>query len=98
MNTVLCEIFDLRFKPNDVTLNHFLDDIEGLNFTVSRCHNYDHAIVIIFYRPGSPSVNGEIRIDRIRRTFDISVKIGAEVVLPVSGDWDLILECLTKVG
>lgn len=93
---VLHEIFDLRHKPNDVVLNHFFEDIEEYGLIVKQYFDYDHAIVIIFCRPGDHPIVGEIRVDRIRRVFDISIKVDGAVVLPASGDWGLVLEYLQK--
>lgn len=91
---VLTEIFDLRHKPSDVALGHLLDDLDDLGLVVRGSRNYDHAIVVEFYRQGDHPVEGEVRIDRIRRVFDVSAMVDGAVVLPASGGWDLVLEYL----
>jgi hypothetical protein len=91
------EIFDVRHKPSDVALSHLFDDIEDLDLRVRNYFNYDHAIVIVFYRPGDHPIEGEIRVDRIRRIFDVVAKVDGAVVLPASGEWELVLEYLQKL-
>ncbi len=91
------EIFDLRHKPNDIVLSHLFDDIENLGIQIRNHVDYDHAIVIVFHRPGDHPIHGEIRVDRIRRIFDVSAKIDGAVVLPASGEWELVLEYLQKL-
>ncbi len=93
---VLHEIFDLRHKPNDVVLGHLFESVEECGLTIKQHFDYDHAIVIVFHRPGDHPVAGEIRIDRIRQIFDVSIKVDEAVVLPASGDWDLVIEYLQK--
>lgn len=95
---VLSEIFDLRHKPSDVALGHLLDDLDDLELVVRSTNNYDHAIVVHFYRSGDHPIQGEIRIDRIRRTFDVSAMVDGAVVLPASGGWGLVLEYLQKLA
>ncbi len=94
---VLGEIFDLRHKPSDVALGHLFDDLDDLGLIVRSSHNYDHAIVVHFSKPGDHPLQGEIRIDRIRRVFDVSAMVDGVVVLPASGEWDLVLEYLQKL-
>lgn len=90
------EIFDLRCRPGDVALGHLYEDLENLGLVIKRIDNYDHAIIVVFHKPGDHPIEGELRIDRIRRVFDISIMVDGEVVLPASGDWDLVLEYLQK--
>jgi hypothetical protein len=93
---VVDEIFDLRHKVTDIALEHLFDDIENHGISVKQHFNYDHAIVIILIRTGDHPISGEIRIDRIRQIFDISLNVDGYVILPMSGDWGVILEYLQK--
>lgn len=93
---VFHEIFDLSYHPSEMALNHLLEQIEERGYIIRRTNNYDHAIIVEFYYPSDHQIIGELRIDRIRRLFDIVIKIDKEVVLPVSGDWSSVLQYLQK--
>lgn len=88
------ELFNLEHRANDIILNHLFDDVENQGFTISHYINYDHAIVIIFV---DDNTEGEIRVDRVRKIFDISATCNSITVMPISGDWDLILQYLQKL-
>jgi hypothetical protein len=53
--------------------------------------NLDLVIRIIFNRSED---HGELRIDRLGQFFEICMVVDGETIMPISGDWDLILEYL----
>lgn len=94
---VFHEIFNILHLPSEMALNHLLERIEENGFLVKKIDNHDHAIVIEFCRPGDHQINGELRIDRIRRIFDIIAMVDGEVALPASGNWELVIEYLQNL-
>ncbi len=91
---ILDEIFNLQFQISDIAIQHFVDELDDLGFVVTNYINHDAAVMLNFSGEG---MVGELRIDRIRRCFDIIVKCEGAVVLPASGDWNLVVEYLQKV-
>lgn len=91
---IIDEIFDLRYKPGDMAIGHLCDDLEGLGLRVKEVVNHDHAVIILFDATGDHPTDGEIRVDRVRQVFDVSAVVDSELVLPVSGGWETVLDCI----
>lgn len=94
---VIKEIFNLQYKASDISLQHIADELESFGLTVKNVTNYDHAIVYEFGTIVQPIIFGELRVDRIQKTFSIVATFGDATILPVNGDWQIIdkfLECL----
>ncbi len=97
---VLDEIFNLEFKVSDQAIEYISDELDKFGCVISNSFDYDMSVIIMFYKQhdkSHPYLEGELRIDRIQRRFEICVKYGEETVLPAFGDWDLIIEYLVKV-
>jgi hypothetical protein len=98
--TITDEIFNLRYRVNDVALNHVYDELLKYGCLVTGTIDCDASIIIYFKRPNDathPLLDGELRIDRIERTFEIAVKYGDTTVLPMLGAWELIDQYLNEV-
>lgn len=94
---LLHEIFDLSTKPTAIAIEQLCDDIDTLGFVVKDFDNYDHALVVRFARQSDRPVEGELRVDRIRQVFDIVALSNGSLILPASGDWDLVIDYLTSL-
>ena len=95
---VLDEIFNVKYRVSDQALDHISDELDKFRCTVSHIEDNDHAVTIYFGREmnGMPSVEGEIRIDRITGNFEI-VGICGGFMLPIEGDWSVIIEYLRQL-
>jgi len=95
---ILKEIFTVKYRVSEQALDHISDELDQFRCVVSRIEDNDLAVTIYFFRNmnGLPAVNGEIRIDRITRNFQI-VGTCEGLMLPVEGDWSVILEYLRQL-
>jgi len=91
--SISCELFDLQYQVSDIAIDHICDELIKHGCLVNHYVNYDASIIIYFNRN---ELNGELRIDRINRQFDIVIGCDDEIIMPVSGDWSLIDEYLRK--
>jgi len=89
------ELFDLKYKVNDVCIDHFCEQIESLYILTSEIDNFDHAIIINIAKDG---INGHLRIDRILKRFEVYLKNQHETFMPVFGDWATIMNYLREVS
>lgn len=95
---VLDEIFNVRYRVSEQALDHISDELDQFRCTVSHVEDNDLAVTIYFGRNmnGMPAVEGEIRIDRVNNQFEI-VGVCEGFMLPVTGDWSVILEYLRQL-
>lgn len=85
------EIFDLRHRVSDMALNHLTEDLDNLGLTVSGYEDMDHALILNVYQD---DFKAEIRVDRIRRCFDVQAIPAEGFCMPASGDWLVVIEYL----
>lgn len=95
---ILNEIFNIRYRVSEQALDHISDELDRFRCMVSRVEDHDLAVTIYFSRNmnGMPAVEGEIRIDRVTNTFWV-VGICDGLMMPVEGDWSVILEYLRQL-
>jgi len=93
---VLDEIFNVKYRVSDQALEYISDELDKFRCTISRIEDNDLAVTIYFGRNTIPSVDGEIRIDRIFKNFSIT-GICNGLILPMSGDWGTIIEYLNRL-
>jgi hypothetical protein len=95
---ILKEIFTIKYRVSDQALDHISDELDQFRCVVSHIEDNDMAVTIHFQRDlnGLPAVKGEIRIDRMATNFQI---VGAceGFMLPVEGDWSVILAYLRQL-
>jgi hypothetical protein len=97
---VVDEIFNLEFRVSEQALEYVEGEFSRFGCVVSNHCDYDVAVMVYFNRPADaahPRLEGELRIDRIERRFEIGVKYGDELIFPAYGDWNLVTKYLTKV-
>lgn len=97
---IIDEIFNLRYQVSDAAIDHICDELHRYGCVVDNHCNYDTSVILYFSRSADavhPRLEGELRIDRIERQFDIAARYGEETILPASGDWSLVEEYLQKV-
>ena len=95
---VLDEMFNVKFRVSEQALDFISDELDKYRCVISHVDDYDHAVVVHFGREmnGMPKVEGELRIDRIERNFEI-VGTCEGLMLPVRGDWDMVTTYLRQL-
>lgn len=93
---IVDEIFNLKYQINELAIDHVCDELQCHGCVVDSYHNYDTS-VIIYFSCSEKKLEGELRIDRIEKHFNVAVKRGDETILPAFGDWPLVKEYLDKV-
>ena len=93
---IYTELFDIWRASTDIAIDHIFDELESVGFISVGYTDFDHAVVINFKSLTNDAIFGELRVDRIRKLFDISMMVDDKVVMPASGDWLLIKEYLDK--
>lgn len=96
-NAVIQEIFDIRFAVNDAALECIYDELQLYECAVSTVNNLDWVIIIKF-NDNSKNLIGELRIDRIKKTFTV-VGYCNGFMLPAEGNWSTVegyLDILTN--
>ncbi len=94
------EMFNLTHHITDQVLEHLVDELGEFGCVIVSHDDFDSSMLIHFRREPDADhdlLEGELRIDRIMRRFEIVVKYGESVVFPAYGQWPLITEYLTKV-
>jgi hypothetical protein len=86
---IIEELFDIRYRPSDVTVDTILEEIIDMGYSIDRCNDCD---LIIYIDISNDQIEGEVRIDRVKRIFQLNIKSknNSFVVLPSSGDWNCI--------
>lgn len=95
-NTILSQIFNLQYKPDDILIIQIAEELENYPLIVSDILNYDHVIIYKFKRD-DPCISGYLRIDRIKKLFEICINCDGEMILPIEGDWHVIHEYLLNI-
>ena len=92
------EIFNLQRRVTEQALEYIGDQLGTFRCTVSEIIDNDLAVTIRFGRSlnGIPEVEGEIRIDRMTKQFDIAGRCEG-TMLPATGDWGVIIEYLRQL-
>jgi hypothetical protein len=96
-NDIIQELLDIRYSANDAALECIYDALQQYGCTVLTVNNLDWVIVIKF-NDVSKNLIGELRIDRIKKTFTV-VGYCSGFMLPAEGDWDTVegyLDILTN--
>ncbi len=99
-DVILGEIFNLCYRVSDVAIEYLCDELEKCGCIVSHHDNFDSSVFLYFQRSADethPVLEGELRVDRIYKRFEISAKYGNETIMPASGDWNLVMEYLQKI-
>ena len=97
---ILDEIFNLSCRISDVSLTHLYEELEKFGCVVTNSENYDASVIIYFKRAADDdhaALDGELRIDRIHRNFELAARYGEQTIFPVLGNWDLIVACLVEL-
>jgi hypothetical protein len=95
---VLDEIFNVRYRVSDQAIDYIADELDRFRCVIFRVEDNDLAVTIYFGRSmnGVPAAEGEIRIDRVNRQFEIVGKC-CGFMLPAEGDWFVIVEYLRQL-
>ena len=93
---VLDEIFNVMYHVSEQALDHISDELDIFRCAISHIEDNDLAVTIYFGRQAMPSVEGEIRIDRITGKFEI-VGVCGGFMMPIEGDWPVIFEYLRQL-
>ena len=95
---ILKEIFNLQHRVSDQAIDYISDELNIFRCVISEIEDNDLAVTINFGRSlnGMPKVNGVIRIDRLSKRFEI-VGCCEGTMLPICGNWDVIIEYLRQL-
>lgn len=85
------ELFSLNNRTNDVVLGYFIDELLKYGLNVYEICDCDVYIYLDFI---GDNTHGELKIDRFRKEFSISSVHNGYTIIPVSGDWPMILKYL----
>lgn len=75
--TILDDIFNIEYKPTDVLIDHFSDELEDCGFVVGEVANYDTAIYIDFSIPEMTiaSLDATLVIHRMSKSFEVEASL-----------------------
>lgn len=90
------ELFNIRNRVSDIIIEYIVDELWKYGFTVTRIDNCDTYVYIDF--ENRKGVTGELKIDRFNKEFNISAKDGDTVIMPMFGDWTVVLKYLTSLA
>jgi len=88
-------LFDIRYKITDVVLDYICNAVEQFGYSIINVEDNDLAITIKF---SCKSTNGELRVDRLAKEFELTVKSSGFVYVPIRGDWGIIIEFLRELN
>jgi hypothetical protein len=71
---IIVDLFDIEYKASRVALDHLADVVEDAGFRASKIDDYDIKIWISFDSELHTDLCGELIIDRMSRTFEISAR------------------------
>jgi hypothetical protein len=94
-DTIQDEIFRLSSRVNDVAIDYLCSELEHFGYIVSNVQNYDCSVIIDL---SNEDTDINLRVDRIFKTFEIVAKCCDEIILPYIGDWEGVLNYLSKVS
>ena len=97
-SVILDEIFNLQHRVSDQAIDYISDELDVFRCSISEVNDNDVAVTIHFGRSlnGMSKVEGEIRVDRLTKTFEI-VGNCEGVMLPACGNWDMVIEYLRQL-
>jgi hypothetical protein len=93
---ILAELFDMRRTVSDIITQQIGDELETFCLTILDVTNYDHAIVLHFQSQDKVT-QGELRVNRVRRQFELHAKVGQYMMFPVFGPWEEIIAALAAL-
>lgn len=100
-NDIIVEVFNIRYKPDDMLVTQIAEELERYQLVVYQVMNNDHAITYKFKRSnvvGLSDVFGYLRIDRIKKLFEICASFDGSMMLPIKGDWLAIHDYLLNIS
>lgn len=96
------ELFNIQYRVGDMVIAQISEEIEKFLLSVNRVENNDFALTFYFgrnetYKP-LPVVEGELRIDRLGKMFEIIAKCNDWYVVPAYGDWVTVHDYLSEIS
>ena len=96
------EIFNMHHSLSDIACQQIADELEEYSLAVNNIQNYDHAVVFTFGTIALPpgpfvTVEGELRVDRIGKSFEIIAKCGQYLIFPTKGQWEDVVQFLEQL-
>lgn len=80
------EFFNINAGVSDTAIEHIVDELSDYGYSVDHYSNYILAINFQFSNIHN-TIQGELRVNRIEKRFEISAVCGADTIFPVWGDW-----------
>ncbi len=91
-NPIIVDLFDISFKPSRTAIDHIADVIEDHGFDVQDINDYD---VKIWYTFSEGTKKGELIVNRMDRTFELSAEQDDErYPIAIFKDFDLVEDFL----
>tara|TARA_R110000751_G_scaffold101612_2_gene195913 strand:- start:1238 stop:1543 length:306 start_codon:yes stop_codon:yes gene_type:complete len=94
-NSIIQELLDIRYAVDDAALECVYDTLELYECDITTVNNLDWVIIIKF-TDKSKDLIGELRIDRVKKSFTVVGYCGG-FMLPAEGDWKVVLEYLNHL-
>jgi len=89
---ILDNLFNVKYRADDITLEHISEEFVKIGFRVTELTNLD---MIIYFQFTSDNLSGELRVDRLRREFQLTIT--SEFCFPVIGDWNEIMKAICSL-
>ena len=96
-NQIIKELFTVKYKVSDIVVDHIIEELNRFNCIPTNISDYDTSIIIEFGKIGDFPIEGELRIDRLNKQFEICAFSQGNTFLPAYGDWHIIEEYLNQL-
>lgn len=86
--TVTAELFNVEYREIDMSIEFICSKLVEFGFIVTDQKHFDPMVWIKFKRQED---HGELRIDRMNRSFYICAVVDGETIFPIEGGWEAVL-------
>ncbi len=88
------ELFSIRHRVNDIAMEYIVDEFWKYRLRVTKIDDCDVFVYIDFV---GTDIEGELKIDRFQKHFEIVARNKNSMILPAIGDWNIVLKYLTTL-
>ena len=96
-NQIVKELFAIEYKVSDIVVDHVIEELNKFDCIPTSISDYDTSIIIEFGKIGDSPMEGELRIDRLNKQFEICARFQGNTFLPAYGNWHIIEEYLNQL-
>lgn len=94
ISDILAELFNLECRLSDQILDHFCDELQKRLVTISHYQNDDVYATIYFT---AKLIEGELRIDRFKKRFELCAVFNGECIVPIFGSWPTVIKAIEEL-